>query len=88
MNVDVAVTTMFPVRERAIVATTGPVTPLLLYALLKAFRIRIRLKSEFSLFTERGVAYTRITLRSVGFAFASFGGFIVVLGPRACPVVL
>ncbi len=79
---------MFPVRERVIVATTGPVTPLLLYALLKAFRIRIRLKSGFSLFTRRGVAYTRITLRSVGFALASFGGFVVVLGPRACPVVL
>jgi len=82
------VTTIFLIRERAIVATTSLVTPLLLYALLKVFRIRIRLKSRFSLFTKRGVVYTRITLRSVGFAFISFGGFIVVLGPKACLVVL
>ncbi len=79
---------MFPVRERAIVATTGLVTPLLLYALLKVFRIRIRLKPRFSLFIKRRVVCTRITLRSVGFALASFGGFVVVLEPRACPVVL
>jgi len=81
-------TTMFPVRERAIVATTSLVTPLLLYALLKAFCIRIRLKSRFPLFTKRRVACIRITLRSVGFALASFRGFVVVLGPRACLVVL
>ncbi len=72
-------------RERAIVATTGLVTPLLLKALLKAFRIMPGVKPRIGPLTGRGVACRRITLCSIGLAFVGFGGFAVILGSGACP---
>ncbi len=85
MKVVVVVITTLPVRERAVVATTGSVTPLLLKALLKASRIEPRVKPGVRPFAGRGVACTRMTLRSVGFGFVGFGGLAVVLGSaKAC----
>jgi len=67
------------------VATTGLVTPLLLKALLKASQIKPRVKLGIQPFIRRGVAYTRITLRSIGFSFVSFRSLVVVLGSaKAC----
>ncbi len=85
MKVVVVVITTLLVRERVVVATTGLVTPLLLKALLKASRIEPRVKLGIQLFTKRGVACTRITLRFVGFGFVGFRGLAVVLGfAKAC----
>ncbi len=85
MKVVVVVITTLLVRERAVVATTGSVTPLLLKALLKASRIKPRVKLGVRPFAGRGVACTRMTLRSVGFGFVGFGGLAVVLGSaKAC----
>ncbi len=59
-------------------ATTGLVTPLLLKALLKAFRIILRVKPRIGPLTGRGVACKRMILRFIGLAFVGFGGFVVV----------
>ncbi len=85
MKVVVVVITTLLVRERAIVATTGSVTPLLLKALLKASQIKPRVKLGVRPFVRRGVACTRITLRSIGFGFVGFRSLAVVLGfAKAC----
>ncbi len=85
MKAVVVVITTLPVWERAVVATIGSVTPLLLKALLKASRIKPRVKLGIRLFVGRGVACIRMTLRSVGFGFVGFGGLAVVLGSaKAC----
>jgi hypothetical protein len=45
----------------------------------------LRVKPRVGPLTRSGVAYNKITLRSVGFAFAGFGGLAVGLGPAgAC----
>ncbi len=66
-------------------ATISLVTPLLLKALLKAFRIMPRIKPGIGPLIRRGVACRRITLCSIGLAFVGFGGFAVILGSGACP---
>jgi len=85
VKVVVVVITTLLVRERAVVATTGSVTPLLLKALLKTSRIEPRVKLGVQLFVKRRVVYIRITLRSVDFSFVGFRSLAVVLGfAKAC----
>jgi hypothetical protein len=75
---------MFPVRERAIIATTSSVIPLLLKTLLKEFRISLRTKPGIGPFARSGVFCIRITRYSTSLAFR--GLVVVGLGSaRACP---
>ncbi len=60
-------------------------TPLLLKALLKASRIKPRVKLGVRPFIRRGVACIRITLRFVDFGFVGFRSLVVILGfAKAC----
>ena len=80
-------TTTFLVRERAIVATTSLVIPLLLKTLLKEFRISLSTKPGIGPFTRSGVFCIRITRRFTSLALIGFGGLVVVVlgSARACP---
>ena len=80
MNFRVIVTTIFPINKRETVATIGSLIPLLLNALLKAFRSEISENPGIRPLG-RGVVWIRVILLSGLLGSAGFGPLGGFFGP-------